>query len=234
MQRESAHRGQLEHAAQQRAGAVGAGSDAERRGSARNVRRTEKIATMNDLEISQVPVVLDAIRHDTQRLGFTMASEPQTGSLLRTLAASKPAGQFLELGSGTGVGTAWLLAGMDSSSHLDSVESDANVLEVARQHLDHASRVTFHLADGAAFLAQARPQHYDFIYADTWPGKFTHLDLALTLLKVGGIYFVDDLLPQPSWPEGHAPKVPALITELENRAGFVGTKLAWTSGLMML
>ncbi len=148
---------------------------------------------MDDLEIRQVPAVVDTIRRDTRQLGFTMASEPQTGSLLRTLAASKPSGRFLELGTGTGVGTAWLLAGMDERSRLDSVENDAKVLEVARRHLGHDPRVTFHLADGEAFLAQSAPLHFDFIYADTWPGKFTHVDLALSLLKVGGIYFIDDL-----------------------------------------
>jgi hypothetical protein len=60
------------------------------------------------------------------------------------------------------------------------------------------------------------------------------MDRALSLLKVGGIYFIDDLLPQPSWPEGHALKVPVLIADLENRPGFVATKVAWASGLMML
>src|SRR5438093_2294019 len=189
---------------------------------------------MDDLEIRQVPAVVDTIRRDTRQLGFTMASEPQTGSLLRTLAASKPSGRFLELGTGTGVGTAWLLAGMDAGSRLDSVDNDAAVSAVARRHLGHDSRVTFHLSDGAQFLSRIAQERFDFIYADTWPGKFTHLDLALSLLRPGGIYLVDDLLPQPSWPDGHAPKVPALITELESRMGFVSTKLAWASGLMVL
>ncbi len=189
---------------------------------------------MDDHEIIQVPEALDAIRRDTQRIGFTMASEPQTGSLLRTLAASKPGGRFLELGTGTGVGTAWLLAGMDAASRLDSVESDAQVMAVAQRHLGHDPRVTFHLTDGAAFLTHAPQRQFDLIYADAWPGKFTELDLALSLLRVGGIYFVDDLLPQPSWPEGHAPKVPALIAELESRRGFVPTKLAWATGLMIV
>ena len=122
-----------------------------------------------------------------------MASEPQTGSLLRTLAASKPSGRFLELGTGTGVGTAWLLAGMDAGSRLDSVDNDAAVSAVARRHLGHDSRVTFHLSDGAQFLSRIAQERFDFIYADTWPGKFTHLDLALSLLRPGGIYLVDDL-----------------------------------------
>ena len=189
---------------------------------------------MNDLDITDTPPVLAAVHRDTERAGFTMASERQTGSLLRSLAASKPSGRFLELGTGTGVGTAWLLAGMDFGSHLDSVDTDATVQEIARRHLGQDTRVTFRVADGAAFLEQSRPQLFDFIYADAWPGKFSHLELALSLLRVGGIYFVDDLLPQPNWPEGHAPKVPVLINELEHQHGFVATKLAWASGLMIL
>jgi len=107
-------------------------------------------------------------------------------------------------------------------------------LDIARRNLGHDLRVTFHLEDGGEFLRKATPQQFDFIYTDASPGKFTHLDLALSLLKVGGIYFVDDLLPQPSWPEGHAAKVPLLIADLERRRGFVATKLAWASGLMIL
>jgi len=87
---------------------------------------------MDDLNITATPSVLDAIRQDTERVGFTMASEPKTGSLLRTLAASKPGGRFLELGTGTGVGTTWLLAGMDSASHLDSIDTDETAQEIAR------------------------------------------------------------------------------------------------------
>ena len=189
---------------------------------------------MKDHDITHIPSALEAIRQETERVGFTLASEPKTGSLLRLLAASKPGGQFLELGTGTGVGTAWLLSGMDAGSQLISVDNDAKVLEIAKRNLGHDRRVTFHLGDGGAFLGQATPQHFDFIYADAWPGKFTHLDLALSFLKVGGIYFIDDLLPQPNWPQGHATKVPVLIADLENQRGFVATKLAWASGLMML
>ena len=81
--------------------------------------------------------------------------------------------------------------------------------------------------DGAAFLKSSVPDEFDLIYADAGPGKFTHLDLALSLLRMGGIYLVDDLLPQESWPEGHAPKVPALIADLAQRRGFVSTQFSW-------
>src|SRR5262249_60144992 len=111
---------------------------------------------MDDADIKRIPSVLEAIEHGTRQIGFTMGSEPRTGALLRTLAATKPAGRILELGTGTGIGTAWLLAGMDGDSRLDSVDSDAKVLEIAKRHLGHYARVSFHLADGAHVLASAR------------------------------------------------------------------------------
>src|SRR5262245_29889350 len=72
---------------------------------------TYDCATMNE-EIFQIPTAIEAIRQETEKLGFTMASEPKTGSLLRAMAAAKPGGRLLELGTGTGIGTAWLLSGM--------------------------------------------------------------------------------------------------------------------------
>jgi predicted O-methyltransferase YrrM len=163
-----------------------------------------------------------------------MASEPKTGALLAVLAASKPGGRFLELGTGTGLGTAWLLAGMAAAARLDSVDTDPDAVAVARRHLGSDPRVTFHIADGADFISSASAGQFDLIYADAWPGKFTHLDEALSLLRVGGIYVIDDLSPQSNWPEGHAPKVPALIESLERRVDFRTVKLDWASGLMIV
>jgi predicted O-methyltransferase YrrM len=188
---------------------------------------------MND-QVGHAPDALESIRTDTAALGFTMASEPRTGALLAVLAASKPGARLLELGTGTGLGTAWLLSGMDADARLDTVDTDAGVVAVARRHLAADPRVTFHVMDGGEFIGRAPQGHYDLIYADAWPGKFTHLDETLSLLRAGGIYFIDDLLPQSNWPEGHAPKVAALVEDLEARSGFVTVKLSWASGLMLV
>jgi len=162
-----------------------------------------------------------------------MASEPKVGALLAVLAASKPGGRLLELGTGTGHGTAWLLSGMDPGATLDTVDTDPEVVAVARQHLGADSRVTFHVMDGAEFLRRSSGR-FDLIYADAWPGKFSHLDEALSLLPPGGMYVIDDLLPQSNWPEGHAAKVPLLMDDIERREEFIAVRLAWASGLMLV
>lgn len=174
---------------------------------------------MNDSEIRRQPEAIAGIVAETEALGFTMVSEARVGSLLAVLAASKPAGRFLELGTGTGHGTAWLLAGMDAASTLDTVDTDGAIVAVAKRHLGSDSRVRFHLMDSAQFLERSRPDQFDLIYADAWPG---------------GIYVIDDLLPQPNWPEDHAPKVPLLIDDLERRDEFTTVRLAWASGLMLV
>lgn len=190
---------------------------------------------MRDTENLRPPAVLKEIELDTQALGFTMASDRSTGSLLRTLAASKPAGKFLELGTGTGMSAAWLLDGMDGRSTLLTVDNDESVVAVAKRHLGHDSRITFHRQDGISFIdgLLKQGQTFDFIFADTWPGKFTHLDQTLSMLKIGGLYIIDDMLPQPSWSENHAAKVSRLISTLEQREDLHITKMNWSAGLIV-
>jgi predicted O-methyltransferase YrrM len=188
---------------------------------------------VNDSENLACPEVLNAILAETQRLGFTMASEPRTGSLLRTLAQSKPGGILLELGTGTGVATAWLLAGMDAHSRLITVEQDQEVAAVAQAHLGEDPRVTFYVEDAGAVLGRLAGERFDLIFADSWAGKYTHLEETLGLLKAGGLYVIDDMLPQASWPDGHAEKVRGLIGVLEARQDLAVTKLSWSSGIIV-
>ena len=71
------------------------------------------------------------------------------------------------------------------------------------------------------------------VRADTWPGKFTHLDRALELVAPGGTYLIDDLDPQSGWPEDHKASVVRLLADLEAREEFRTVRLDWASGLLM-
>jgi predicted O-methyltransferase YrrM len=184
-------------------------------------------------EPSNHPPRIEAIVSETATIGFTMASEAKTGSLLRTLAAAKPAGQLLELGTGTGYATAWLLDGMDAASRLTSVESEACFQAIARKHLGDDPRVRFVHADAAEYLTATEPGRFDLIFADTWAGKFTHLDKAIALLKPGGLYVIDDMLPLAGWPEEHARKMALLLEELSLRTDLLSTRMGWATGIIL-
>ncbi|MEA5414752.1 O-methyltransferase [Synechococcus sp. BA-132 BA5] len=188
---------------------------------------------MNDRDRLNEPKAVEGIWNDSVAAGFSMASDPLTCSLLRTLAASKPSARFLELGSGTGLSTAWILDGMDQSSSLITVDNDEACIGILGNHLGPDPRLEIVCADGDAFLQSLDGQHYDFIFADTWSGKYCYLDEALGLVKPGGLYIIDDMLPQPSWPEGHAAKVESLINYLDANCGFHVTKMSWASGIIL-
>ena len=169
---------------------------------------------------------------ESQRLEFPMNSDIDTGALLRVLAASKPAGRLLELGTGCGLGTCWLLDGMTNDASLISIDTDDRYQSVARDELGADGRLSLVLGDAGGYLDTAKTS-FDLIYADAWPGKYSHRQRALDLLSRGGIYVVDDMLPQPNWPADHAPKAGQLLAELQDLPGFASAFLAWSTGIVI-
>src|SRR5262249_45888043 len=103
---------------------------------------------------------------DTRELGFMNWCWPQVGALLRLIAFMKPGGRLLEIGTGTGVGTTWLLDGMDAAAKLTTVDTNPKVQAVARTHLGGDARLTILCEDGAEAIRRERPGSLDLIFAD--------------------------------------------------------------------
>jgi predicted O-methyltransferase YrrM len=164
---------------------------------------------------------------------FTTPSNILSCSLLKTLAASKPNGKYLELGTGTGLSTAWILDGMDENSSLTSIDYDSKLLEIAQKYLASDKRLNLECVEGEAWIKQNLGQKFDYIFADTWHGKYLMLDEVLEMLNIGGLYIVDDMLPQENWPEGHAEKALHLEKYLERRTDLKLTKLHWATGIVI-
>ncbi|MEP6584971.1 MAG: class I SAM-dependent methyltransferase [Ginsengibacter sp.] len=184
-------------------------------------------------EITQFPVTYTDIDEATRQCGFTMASDVLTCSLLRTLAASKPSSMFLELGTGTGLSTSWILDGMDSASSIVSIDNDPAFLEIAQRFLGNDRRLHLITIDGGKWIEENKGEKFDYIFADTWHGKYLMLDEVLSMLRKGGLYIIDDMLPQPNWPQGHQEKATRLIEDLELRNDLTITKQAWATGIVI-
>lgn len=188
---------------------------------------------MNVSVQQSLPPYYHQIDEATRESGFSMASDIQTCSLLRTLAGAKPRGSFLELGTGTGLSTSWILDGMDEESRLVSVDNDKEVLEIAATYLGTDPRLELVCADGGEWLAANVGNRYDYIFADTWHGKYLMLEEALSMLKKGGMYILDDMLPQPNWPDGHQEKAHQLVAALDARPDLWLTKQHWATGIII-
>ncbi|MDB5025928.1 MAG: methyltransferase protein [Mucilaginibacter sp.] len=183
---------------------------------------------------TEYPSAYDSIKKATQACGFLQMSEISTCTLLKTLAASKPGSRFLELGTGTGLATAWILDGMDKDSTLMSLDNEESLLHIAKENLGVDKRLTLICADGNEWIKKNSRLKFSFIFADTWPGKYMLLNEALEMLEKGGIYIIDDMLPQPNWPEGHADKVAGLLQALDDRQDLAVTKMGWASGVVIV
>ena len=186
-------------------------------------------------EIKQrYPLAYEAIKTATEASGFTMASEVLTCSLLKTLAASKPGGRFLELGTGTGLATTWMLDGMDEASTLISIDNDETLLSIAKENLGVDKRLKLICTDGSEWIKKNAGKKFDFIFADTWPGKFFLLEEVFSMIEKGGFYIIDDMLPQHNWPKEHAEKIAGLLAWLDNRDDIILTKMGWASGIVII
>lgn len=186
-----------------------------------------------DVSIEYFPSTFENILKQTNQIGFDQLSDSKVGTLLATLAATKSHGDFLELGTGSGLSTAWLLHGMDAYSTLQTIDNDESLVNIAQKHLGDDSRVQFNVGKGEDLINKLQPNSMDFIFADTWPGKYHHLDETLSLLKKGGIYIVDDMCAQENWPEGHSEKAKNLIDYLHTREDFLMSKLSWSTGILI-
>lgn len=187
---------------------------------------------MKDEVLQDYPDSYLGIDDAIKRSGFSMASDPKTCSLLKTLATSKPAGRFLELGTGTGLSTCWILDGMDNAASLITVDNDIAFLEIARQHLKD-KRLTLVHQDAGEWIENNKNMKFDFIFADTWYGKYLMFEEILEMLNPGGLYILDDMLPQSNWPDGHQEKALQLLDKLAKRSDLNITRQCWATGIVI-
>jgi predicted O-methyltransferase YrrM len=123
---------------------------------------------------------------------------------------------------------------MDNDSSLVSIDYDDQLLKIASQFLGSDKRLDLISMDGEAWVTANKQSRFDYIFADTWHGKYLLLDEVLAMLNKGGLYIIDDMLPQPNWPEGHREKVINLLHYLDTRNDLVLTRQVWATGIVVV
>lgn len=150
------------------------------------------------------------------------ASLPGTGRFLATLAAACTAGRIAELGTGPGIGTAWIAGAMPVDCTLVTVEIDAELAVLAKELLAGDERVEVIVGDASEVLPGRGP--FDLLFADC--GVRTAADFAalVGLLRIGGQIVMDDLTPVRALPADSE-----LRTDDPKRRLFGGEpRLLWT------
>jgi predicted O-methyltransferase YrrM len=131
--------------------------------------------------------------------GFSYSCDPEVGRLLAVLAAHLPVGaRVLELGTGTGVGTAWITFGLLPRTDVTviTVEKDPATAALAARG-DWPDFVELRCADARTVLGRAG--EFGLIFADAPGGKWEGLDRTIAALAPQGMLIVDDMTVTPQW-----------------------------------
>ncbi|MEO3818595.1 class I SAM-dependent methyltransferase [Plantactinospora sp. B24E8] len=185
-----------------------------------------------DLPIDIPPLAAKA-QAIADRGQWRLSSEPRTGALLRTLAASKPGGRILEVGAGLGVGSAWLLAGMDPDARLIGLEVHAKVAGICRDVLAADPRAEIITTNATTWLEEYDGPPFDLVFVDTTEAKFHRRDVVFKNLADGALFVADDLLPNDTWTADHPARVERFRKEILTEPDLVVTMLDWASGLVV-
>jgi predicted O-methyltransferase YrrM len=120
------------------------------------------------------------------------AVDPPTGAVLRLLASAVGARTAVELGTGAGVSTLWLLRGLARDGVLTSVDSDGEHQRLAKASLADAAvpsgRVRLIQGRALEVLPRLSEAAYDLVFCDAARSENPdYLAAALTLLRPGGM-----------------------------------------------
>jgi predicted O-methyltransferase YrrM len=143
------------------------------------------------------PQLVEKALAEAARTGFTRSCSPETGRLLQVLAGARGLERVAEIGTGSGVGSAWILSALDPNVAFFTVELDESRAAAATDLLADDPAANVLSGDWRDVLADEAP--FDLLFADGGRAKY-HEEL-LGLLAPGGMLVLDDLTPGYSDPD---------------------------------
>jgi predicted O-methyltransferase YrrM len=174
-----------------------------------------------------------AARGRAEELGFELSSEPGVGALLAALAAAAPHdARIAELGTGAGVGLAWIVYGLGERDDASVYTVDTNEELLATvAAAGWPSYVQFVHDDGARAVREFAP--FDLVFADAVGGKIEGLDGTIEALAAGGILVVDDMDLARHADDGLLQQLAAVRDQIVANPSLVAAELDFASGVIV-
>jgi demethylmenaquinone methyltransferase/2-methoxy-6-polyprenyl-1,4-benzoquinol methylase len=149
------------------------------------------------------------------------------------LAAAVPAGgRILELGTGAGVGLAWLVSGLGARTDVEVLTVDLDPeMQSATRDAGWPDFVRFEIGDGARLAGELG--EFDLIFADAPGGKLEGLDRTIAALTPGGVLVVDDMDTSLHSDEALAAAIARVREELLSGADLICAELTSSSGVIL-
>lgn len=147
---------------------------------------------------SHIPPQVDLAQTIAQQFAFTTSSLPEVGRLLAVLTAACPRGRIGEIGTGCGVGTAWMASALPTDATLITIDTNADYVSAGRRLFADNPRIQVLHGDWRELRTYAP---FQLLFADGGHAKAEHPNAVLDLLAPGGVIVLDDLTPEEYWPE---------------------------------
>jgi demethylmenaquinone methyltransferase/2-methoxy-6-polyprenyl-1,4-benzoquinol methylase len=191
-----------------------------------------KLAT-NALVALRVPAMVQAAYDREQQLRFKQSSEPEVGRLLSVFAAMVPPhGRVLELGTGAGVGLAWIVHGLNHRNDVEVVSVEHNREQaVLVQAAGWPKWVSVVVGDSGELIGMLGS--FDLIFPDTPGGKIYNLQATIAALRPGGALLLDDMEVQREEPPERIARVASVRNQLFGDPDLICTELAVSSGMIV-
>ncbi len=121
---------------------------------------------------------------------------PGSGAYLRFVASLLSAQSVVEIGTGSGVGTLWLLKGIMSSGVITTIDPEVQHIQIAKQVLIDAdiapNRYRLITSDYLEVMRKLADRAYDLVVFRGNPEDILDvIDEAHRILRVGGILAID-------------------------------------------
>lgn len=142
-----------------------------------------------------VPEIVAKALDLARQRGFITSTRNETGRLLAALAASRD-GTLAELGTGTGVGSAWLSSGASPKARIVSAELDSVLAEEVQQLFADVDNIEITAGDWST-LREYAP--FSLLFVDVRE-VMENIDALADLIEPGGIAVLDDFVPSSHWP----------------------------------
>lgn len=172
----------------------------------------------------EFPPIVRQTMAGADRSQFERSCSIEVGRFLRVLASHVVDGVIGEIGSGCGVGTAWLVSGLHPQATLVTVEADpvrAASVEILVAGFPNTAVLC---ADWRAILAYGP---FALLFVDGGDAK-QQPSLLLNALRPGGLIVMDDFTPEEYWPPERRGKPDTLRAAWLDRTDVIATELLVT------
>jgi predicted O-methyltransferase YrrM len=151
--------------------------------------------------LPELPPLVERALDLERELGFERSSIPEVGRLLHVLAGQRGRARVGEIGTGTGVGAAWIVSALPPAVPFVTVELDAGLAAAATGLLAEDENVKVLHGDWHELLPPEAP--FDLLFYDGGGKQRPDLDgeHVIGLLVPGGTVVLDDLTPGRPGPD---------------------------------